>query len=305
MEPFHSIENLYRDEEALNGLHVVATEKLHGTNCGICLHPDGSVEFHGRNHSFGSIAPDEPWVESPRHEFDAYGFRNWCVNNIERPAGVVAALYGEFVGPGIQKGINYGPEKRFVVFAGKQNSEWMPFYEAQRLAHTLGLKTAPVLFDGIFDVDRLKAIYDGDSVLAKCLGVEQSPNVMEGVVITPMDPSLKDKYGHSLVFKLKNEKWTEVARAPKPRPIVDSAAEGAILDYLATYLTPIRLEHVLQHIHEDTGQPVTNMERTREVMAAMAADLAKETDQSGLDSKLLGKHLPKMTAQLLKEHLLV
>ncbi|MEM7249606.1 MAG: RNA ligase family protein, partial [Acidobacteriota bacterium] len=91
-----------------------AKVKLHGTNAGVQVHPDGRVVAQGRNYVLGE--PSE-----------AMGFCGWVAEHaasfaeLARPEEVVV-VHGEWAGPGVQKDVATCqlPEKIFAVFAVQQ-----------------------------------------------------------------------------------------------------------------------------------------------------------------------------------------
>lgn len=88
-----------------------AKVKLHGTNAGIQIKPNGEVLAQSRTAILGSgndNAGFSAWVDSTQEYWKAF----------TDPKQIIV-VYGEWCGPGIQKGtaINQIPEKSFCVFA--------------------------------------------------------------------------------------------------------------------------------------------------------------------------------------------
>lgn len=133
IESFHHIRKFIRvdpgewwmKKEQLSGNSVVtykAKVKLHGTNAAVQVLPDGTVLAQSRT---GIITPEN----------DNAGFARWVKNNEEawRKAFEVKSnwdgsihhvgfiVYGEWIGPGIQKGVAVSeiPKKSFAVFAAR------------------------------------------------------------------------------------------------------------------------------------------------------------------------------------------
>ena len=122
----HSIENSYKAKEInyyraldpnLDSYTYVITEKLHGAN----------VSFH--------FESETPWMIARRNGFLQPGEK---FNNIEdlveeHRAGLdsmqrfvdgttdTLRLYGEVYGAGVQKGVDYGDERRIAFFGMKKN----------------------------------------------------------------------------------------------------------------------------------------------------------------------------------------
>lgn len=130
IESFHHIRKFLRVDpgewwmakEKMHGSSVVtyrAKVKLHGTNAAVQILPDGTVLAQSRT---GIITPEN----------DNAGFARWVKANeeawretakLETLAGEIRYVgfifYGEWIGPGIQKGVAVSeiPRKSFAVFA--------------------------------------------------------------------------------------------------------------------------------------------------------------------------------------------
>lgn len=130
IESFHHIRKFLRVDpsewwmakEKMHGTSVVtyrAKVKLHGTNAAVQILPDGSVAAQSRT---GIVTPEN----------DNAGFARWVKSNeeawrntakLETLSGEVRYVgfifYGEWIGPGIQKGVAVSeiPKKSFAIFA--------------------------------------------------------------------------------------------------------------------------------------------------------------------------------------------
>jgi hypothetical protein len=97
--------------DALPTIHYRGKVKLHGTNAGIQIHPDGTVLAQGRNHVLDA-------------EQTNMGFATWVADQraafaqLARP-GRITVVYGEWCGPGIQRkvAITQVDRRVFAVFA--------------------------------------------------------------------------------------------------------------------------------------------------------------------------------------------
>jgi hypothetical protein len=105
--PFASITRLNRA--------TVVSEKIHGSNFGIHVLLDGSVHAQSRKKIIDLTC-------------DVKGFARWIAENSNDLATQLGPglHFGEFAGPGIQKGFTYGwDEKRFLLFnSGRWHSEF-------------------------------------------------------------------------------------------------------------------------------------------------------------------------------------
>lgn len=98
------------------------SEKLHGANVCVCLDKNGNHSFYSRNGHELKRAHLE-FLESL--DFSAY----YCLTY---PNDCSAYLYGELIGPGIQKGVNYGDNLQFYVFDAMyepltDRTQWVSF----------------------------------------------------------------------------------------------------------------------------------------------------------------------------------
>ncbi len=113
------LSGVFKEVEARNaepGLDAVRTvayrakTKLHGTNAGVQVHPDGTVVAQSRSRVLSL-------------EDDNSGFAKWVATRAEGfkslAAETVVTVFGEWCGPGIQAGtaVNQLEQKLFAVFA--------------------------------------------------------------------------------------------------------------------------------------------------------------------------------------------
>jgi hypothetical protein len=113
IEGFHNVKkSVDKYPELLSGTNKVsyrAKVKLHGTNAGIQVHPDGTVFAQSRTTILSETndnAGFAKWVKSQEDKWKA------CQGYV---------VFGEWCGPGIQKGVavNQIPKKSFAVFAAR------------------------------------------------------------------------------------------------------------------------------------------------------------------------------------------
>jgi len=161
-------------------------------------------------------------------------------------SGHSVQLFGEYVGPGVQKGIYYGDEKDFYVFdivvipVGTKEVIWLPVKEVESTCDMLEIKCVPTLYVGSPDIDMFNTQYEAQSVVAEC----DEDNIVEGVVIksTPVE---FDRYGYIMYAKHKNSKWSEKAmtKKQKTRKVYDNS--------VAQFVTKARLIHAIERLRED------------------------------------------------------
>ncbi len=283
LEKYPHIDNLTSNSDLYLLKEVVCTEKVDGTNARFGL-VEGQFLVGGRNIIFG---PND----------DPFGFHSWVIeNDIEArvrrafPDDPTVTIFGEWFGPGIQKGIDYGKERRFAGFDICFGKNWADPYEVHEFFAKMDLPTVPIVYRGPMEqeyIDNLRG-------WTTRVGMQKEGNVWEGVVITP-PRILRDRWGGRLIAKAKNPTFSEVARAPKePKPGV--AQED--VDALLAYCTPERLRHVLTALREQ-GVDVTTQKTTGEVIRAMIEDVLREaTDLTVAQRSIAGKILPAEAKRL-------
>ena len=253
------------------------TEKLHGTNFSILR--DGSFA-----RKTDILKDDEKF----------YGYQKYKEMLVDIAACTFSIfldaiqIYGEFFGPGIQKGVNYGTEKQFKIFDVRlANSTFVSAYD---LHVNLPYKyVVPYLTSGTLE-ECLKYPNDGLTTLNP---VED--NVMEGVVIRPL---FNDYYLHDskrCIIKNKNEKFKEKQRVKKERKPVELSEEDTnILNELAQYVTVGRINNVRSSIGEDKN--------FNKILGLTVQDILEETGIK-VENKLVKKELGKIIAPILRKEL--
>lgn len=276
-------ENLHRGQEVLE-YAVVVTEKLHGTNTRFVYLEKHGLVVGSRNNTV--------YKDGQKSAEDGYNFSGWL---LDRPELVEAVkkypgyvVYGEFHGPGIQKGVTYSEEKDFRVFEVRDpNGEFMDWADTVRITEDLGLKTVPVLLEGRVTVDDLDQLMDKNSQTAVDNGLELEDNVAEGVCIKPLKAT-RDRRGNWIRTKYKSEKWAENAKAPKTRRADPETAElqARAREFAEMVVTPGRVATVVDHITRD-GNVDLHLGRTGDFLRAFIQDVMKEHEDvyDGLEKK--------------------
>lgn len=140
--------------------------------------------LHDFGVSMGILAP-RPEVECIANEKTLYVtiVRNLISNglgdNLKAQAltvGQPVRLFGEVFGRGVQD-LHYGQKVPTLrIFDVMIGDHFLPPADAFKLAHTLGLETVPVLYEGPYDTDAIEKVRDGKDSIS-------NSNVREGVVI--------------------------------------------------------------------------------------------------------------------------
>lgn len=309
----------WRAKEQLSGTSTVAYKakvKLHGTNAAVQVQEDGTIVAQSRTNI---ITPEN----------DNAGFARWVMSNKEtwqKSPGWI--FYGEWCGPGIQKGVAISeiPKKVFAVFGARSllsiNDKLMIEPEQLKLL----VKDIPDTYvlpwygDSIdinwkqTDEELTKnttqinewvaAVEANDPWVEATFGVKGTG---EGLVFYPVSEShLGWDNFQNLVFKAKGEKHKNIKTAAPAQVNPETAASvGAFVEMV---LTPARLEQgaraiLGEHKHEDklsclfctTSEVQFDMKLTGKFVSWCLADVQKETtdelEASGLDWKQVQKPL--------------
>jgi len=161
------------------------TEKLHGANFSFLV-SDGLIYHCSRNMVLG---PDKFYNHdelSKYHEAIAMIFED-LTPSIECREDLSIQIYGEYVGPTIQKGIDYG-EPDFYCFDIKVKGGYLPQDIVRELCQKHGLKTVPLIFVGPLE-SALQINNEYNSrILNKSVnrGSSNRVNICEGNVLKPL-----------------------------------------------------------------------------------------------------------------------
>jgi hypothetical protein len=328
IEGFHNIRKFirvdpgewWRAKEQLSGTSIVsykAKVKLHGTNAAVQVHIDGTILPQSRTNL---ITP----------EGDNAGFARWVMSHKEAwMAARGMIIYGEWCGPGIQKGVAISeiPKKVFAVFAARplDDSDRLIVEPEDLASLVVGIPDTYILpwyartpmygMDTRVDVsldinwkqsdedltkstvainDWVAAVEANDPWVEAAFGVKGTG---EGLVFYPVsEPHLGWDTFQNLVFKAKGEKHKNIATA-KPAQI--SAEAAASIDaFVSMVLTQARLEQGATAIggtddkHPDLG-PWYDVKLTGKFVAWIELDIKKETQDELEASKLDWKQIQK------------
>jgi len=276
------IENLYKNNTIMLFKECYATEKIHGTSTHISYnHAEQKVHFSssGESHTkFVSLFDETALLKAFKENFNSD-----------------VVVFGEGYGGKQQKmSHTYGPELKFIVFEVKVDDYWLSVPNAEDVAIKLGLEFVhyvriPTTIEAI-DAER-----DADSVQAVRNGMG-SGHPREGVVLRPLI-EMKTNDGKRILSKHKSDKFGETATPREVNPerlqVLTEANEIA-----EEWVTPMRLEHVLDKLPQDIG-----MEKIPDIIKAMVEDVYREGEGELVQSKEVEKAIGKKTVFLFKKRL--
>lgn len=181
-------------------------------------------------------------------------------------------VYGELFGGNIQKGVDYGEEKRFLAFDIEVNDILMPQKYMLNLFKELDLMhyMVPVL-------DVVKNLEEALNYNAKfdTLLMDKGDNISEGVVIKPYNKVYSYKDGSPFYLKKKNEEF--IQRAKQKRTVTDNHSSQfiQIRELYKEYLTENRVTGIFSQ-HGEIQEPRQMGEYIRLVMEDAKDDFLKD-----------------------------
>lgn len=317
VESFHHVckyvAKVNADDRVPEGLKIFkpvifrGTVKLHGTNSGVACTKQGlrsqsrnrTISVTDDNLNFAKFIADEKRTNMLQ-TLEAF-IRNIYVID----ADINVTLYGEWIGPGIQKGVavNQLPERQWVLFAVKAGEDYVEL--PNHLPELRGLledvnvfcidKVQPQYVEVDFSdaqskqraldtMEALTAKYEEECPWGKLFDIS---GIGEGLVWVPID----DQFGRSdLFFKTKGEKHSVVSKERKPRK-EDPEVARKVGDFVAYAVTDNRLNQGLDFLRE-MKKPI-EMQSTGDFLKWLGNDVQRECDlelkEAGLEWKMVAQ----------------
>lgn len=182
---------LFKEDE-----DVVVQEKLHGTNARASVLPYAANTWMKKIKKFFGLAPAvEKCYGSNNVDIsaatdykgfygeDIYG-KTFNAMDVFSKLQVGEIVFGEIVGPGVQKNYDYNlTEHKFVVFDMKRicpdgkSFEWLAPCDVEQFCKERGFEYVPVLYRGRYNRDAVYALTKGPSLF------DPKTKVREGVVV--------------------------------------------------------------------------------------------------------------------------
>ena len=187
------IEHLRKNKDLLNGMEVIVTEKIHGTNSRTGLIKEG-VEWKtvfGSHYSFNPGGPENKYYLPLTLE--------WVTNLLKflsgkYPEAKNIILYGEIYGKGIQK-LGYNSDQlAYRLIDIMIDFKYLSFLETLGLPILSSQDVVPILYKGTYDYDKVVELSKGRTTL------NEAKHIREGVVVKPVSGEYHPRYGR-LVFK--------------------------------------------------------------------------------------------------------
>jgi hypothetical protein len=265
-------------------LSFTGTVKLHGTNAGVVFNPNGTVDFQSRERVLSL-------------QQDNFGFMMYMSNHMEELLSIKdivinrfnitdqqhpIAIFGEWCGEGIQKGVGISELPRMWVIFSIQYGD-KEFFQTPNTG--ICIPDARVYSSTIFDVyhtdinfasPELHQNYLADLTnkveqecpVAKFFGVE---GIGEGIVWRCDDPNYKD-----VLFKVKGEKHS--SSKVKTLANVDVEAIESMNAFVESVVTTNRLDQGLSVLTNELLMPLENSSIGKYIQWVIGDIVKEESD---------------------------
>jgi hypothetical protein len=259
------------------------TVKLHGTNAGIVLYKDEHIEYQSRENVLGEGKDNAGFMTTMKTKnlgflFEDIEFQDYI------------AVYGEWVGKGIQSGVAVSElPKMFVIFAIDVDGEWRTdlfmrdpdqgiyfISDFDQYYLTIDFNSPELVQNRLVEITNA---VEAECPVGKFFGVS---GVGEGVVWAAKHE------GVTYRFKVKGEKHS-VSKV-KTLASVDVEAVRDAQEFVSNVLTDARLEQGIQYLKE-TGAQI-DQTSTGTFLRWVIGDVIKEEGdtirENTLDQKKIG-----------------
>ena len=189
-------------------------------------------------------------------------------------------FFGEIVGKGIQKGVDYGEEKNIYFFDFAINDELMPQCYFMTITQECKCDVAPIIKVCSFE-EMMNYTNEFDSMI---LGKEN--NICEGIVVKPYKKVIKFDNGSYFMLKSKNEKFSEKSKVKKNKQKDSNISENIVnlrIEF-ESYINENRVNNIFSkegiiNDVKDIGKYITL------ILNDAKEDFEKDFDISDIDKK--------------------
>jgi len=303
---YNSIENSYRAKHILKALEwypelkdckYSIREKIDGSNLQLYFAPGQPMKV-GKRSAFLSEGENffDVWNTLKKYQKEIDAIQTEVENS-----GLPVRIFGELYGTGIQKRVDYGPDKYLAFFDVEVDGEMWSQHGFERLMEELGITNlAPLLGYANNLEEALGFNVDFDS---KILGKENNPS--EGIVIKPYYKDYKMGNGSRFLLKKKADSFAEKMNVKPGKKVQEEAAR--VIKAKSEFVSYIN-ENRLQGIFSKHGE-IQDMDQFGRYIQLLLADakedFLKDYDVVELSEKELKnvfKSGGKYAANLIKAH---
>lgn len=286
------INNLYKDQAVLMFKYVYSLEKIHGTSSHIAYHGNETkdkIEFFSGGEKYANFIALFNINELEKKFEELFGEQ-------------YVVVFGETYG-GSQQSMShtYGKQLKFIAFDVRVGNEegkgsWLDVPHAHDICIKLGLEFVHYVKIPT-EIDELDKERDAPSVQAKRNGISED-RPREGIVIRPLI-EVRRNNGDRIIAKHKGEAFKERQNVPKVKPGADLEVLKEADKIVEEWVTPMRLEHVL-----DKHPEITSIEHTKSLINAMVEDIFREGEGEIIKERETASAIGKKTAWLWKQKLM-
>ena len=270
---------IYQHKDNYPTLKFIGTVKLHGTNAGIVKYTD-KIEFQSRERVL-SIEDDNAGFMAIMQNKDL----SFLFERFEFTESV--AIYGEWCGGNIQKGVAInGLEKMFVIFGIKVDDVWVEIPNDLH-KNEIGIYNIFQFPTYEIDIDFNNPETIQNKLIEMTISVEElcpvgkyfnKEGVGEGIVFTCVT-------NQDLKFKSKGEKHS--ASKVKTLNVVDVELMASINEFVELAVSENRLQQGISYFNENNIE--VDSKNTGQFLSWVVKDVLKEESDtlevSGLDEK--------------------
>jgi Rnl2 family RNA ligase len=283
-----SIENSYQNKyidywfrrfPSLQEANYIITEKLHGSNIQIIVYKD-SYQLASRNRI---LDPSENFYNIWEVVKDYECIIKFIQKTYLKEQYTYVNLYGELIGPGIQKGVEYGSNKQIRFFGLRIDGKLKGFPTILNIFTLYGDRSSLVPI--ISNRSTLQEAIDFDVEKLTTYINPKEDNIAEGIVIQPISLRYDGQSYFFLKKKAENFKEKNRARKSKPSPCIPSELQE-LKSSFENYINENRINSVFskEGIIDD---PKDIGKYIKLVMDDVMLDFMKENDISNIGKKYL------------------
>ena len=269
-------EPVYQHVSPYPTIKFKGTTKLHGTNAGIVLYNDGTMSFQSRERVLSLTDDNAGFMYAMIGKQLEFLFEGISFNDS-------VAIYGEWCGQGIQKGVAIAQlPKMFVIFACKVDDKWVEFTKSdpdQLIFNINDFKTWEI------DIDFNQPELSQNQLIDWTLEVENECPVGKQFGITGIGEGIVFSAiwnNQQLSFKSKGEKHS--ASKVKIISSVNVDEINSINEFVDYVLTDSRLQQGLDKLKE-MGKEISQ-KSTGDFLRWIVNDVIKEEQDTIVQNKL-------------------
>lgn len=197
--PVYDIENVRKYNLDFIGVEVIANEKIHGAFSKYYL--DGDTLHVGSRKQWKK---DIGGNASPWYRHEQIDKIRMLLHYLNDRGGDKYAVFGEVYGA--VQDLHYGSTGGKVYFSGfdilnVKTLRYLKFDDAMRLFENFDIPTPPLVYRGLFDLNKLLELAEKDSE------TDPKHGIMEGLVIKPKEEAFSPQLGGRLIAKVHSQRF--------------------------------------------------------------------------------------------------